>query len=153
MGYLGTKPSNSPLTSELIPDGIIATSDIATNAVTSDKITSNAVTEAKLASGLYTAKAWVNFNGTGTVAIRASGNVSSITDIGVGRYQVNFTNAFADTNYAAVFGAGETSGGGSDFNYGVDSAQITTSSIRATYFTSSGAAFADTPYYTVACFR
>jgi hypothetical protein len=46
------------------------------------------------------AKAWVNFNGTGTVAIRASYNVSSITDNGTGDYTVNFTNAFADTNYS-----------------------------------------------------
>ncbi len=44
--------------------------------------------------------AWVNFNGTGTPGIRASGNVSSITDNGVGDYTVNFSNAFADTNYA-----------------------------------------------------
>ena len=44
-------------------------------------------------------KAWVNFNGTGTVAIRASFNVSSITDNGVGNYRVNFTNAVADINY------------------------------------------------------
>lgn len=100
-----------------------------------------------------TAKAWVNFNGTGTVAIRASFNVSSITDIGVGRYQINFTNSFADTNYVVVLGAGNTDGGGSDFNYGVDTATITTSSIRATYFTSSGAAFADTAFYSVTCFR
>jgi len=48
------------------------------------------------------AKAWVNFNGTGTVAIRASYNVSSITDNGTGDYTVNFTNAFADANYSAV---------------------------------------------------
>jgi len=48
------------------------------------------------------AKAWVNFNGTGTVAIRASYNVSSITDNGTGDYTVNFTNAFADTSYSAV---------------------------------------------------
>jgi hypothetical protein len=48
------------------------------------------------------AKAWVNFNGTGTVAIRASYNVSSITDDGTGQYTVNFTNAFADANYAVV---------------------------------------------------
>ena len=48
------------------------------------------------------AKAWVNFNGQGTVAIRASYNVSSITDLGAGSYAVNFTNAFADANYAVV---------------------------------------------------
>lgn len=47
-----------------------------------------------------TAAAWVNFNGTGTVAIRAAYNVSSITDNGVGDYTVNFTTALADANYA-----------------------------------------------------
>lgn len=47
-------------------------------------------------------RAWVNFNGTGTVAIRASFNVSSITDNGTGDYTVNFTTALADTNYSAV---------------------------------------------------
>ena len=51
---------------------------------------------------VYTAKAWVNFNGTGTVAIRASGNVSSITDNGTGDYTVNFTVAMADANYSGV---------------------------------------------------
>lgn len=45
-------------------------------------------------------KAWVNFNGTGTVAIRAAFNVSSITDNGTGDYTVNFTNALVDANYA-----------------------------------------------------
>lgn len=52
----------------------------------------------------YLAKAWVNFNGTGTVAIRAAGNVSSITDNGVGDYTVNFTNALADANYSIATG-------------------------------------------------
>lgn len=56
---------------------------------------------------VYTAKAWVNFNGTGTVAIRASGNVSSITDNGTGDYTVNFTNALTDTNYSAQYSIGE----------------------------------------------
>lgn len=50
------------------------------------------------------AKAWVNFNGTGTVAIRASFNVSSITDNGAGDYTLNFTSALADANYAVAFG-------------------------------------------------
>jgi hypothetical protein len=48
------------------------------------------------------AKAWVNFNGTGTVAIRASYNVSSITDNGAGNYTVNFTTAFSNTNYSPI---------------------------------------------------
>jgi hypothetical protein len=50
----------------------------------------------------YMARAWVNFDGTGTVAIRASGNVSSITDNGVGNYTVNFTTAMPDVNYSAI---------------------------------------------------
>lgn len=45
-------------------------------------------------------RAWVNFNGTSTVAIRASFNVSSITDNGTGDYTINFTNALPDANYA-----------------------------------------------------
>jgi uncharacterized protein (AIM24 family) len=49
----------------------------------------------------YGCRAWVNFNGTGTPAIRASGNVSSITDNGTGNYTVNFTTAMPDVNYAA----------------------------------------------------
>lgn len=48
------------------------------------------------------AKAWVNFNGTGTVAIRAQLNVSSITDNGTGDYTVNFSSALTDANYAAT---------------------------------------------------
>jgi hypothetical protein len=54
----------------------------------------------------YGCRAWVNFNGTGTVAIRASGNVTSITDNGTGDYTVNFTNAMPDANYNLVGSAG-----------------------------------------------
>jgi hypothetical protein len=54
------------------------------------------------AAPLYACRAWVNFNGTGTVAIRASGNVSSITDNGVGLYTINFTTAMPDVNYATM---------------------------------------------------
>ena len=57
---------------------------------------------------IYACRAWVNFNGTGTVAIRASGNVSSITDNGVGDYTVNFTTAMVDANYSCVPMAKET---------------------------------------------
>jgi hypothetical protein len=52
------------------------------------------------------ARAWVNFNGTGTVAIRASNNVSSITDNGTGNYIVNFTTAMPDENYVVSLGSG-----------------------------------------------
>ena len=53
----------------------------------------------------YSCRAWVNFNGTGTVAIRGSGNVSSITDNGTGDYTINFTNAMPDANYNVVASA------------------------------------------------
>ena len=56
-----------------------------------------------------TAKAWVNFNGTGTVAIRRAFNVSSITDNGTGDYTVNFTTAMVDANYSVVF-SGQSDG-------------------------------------------
>lgn len=49
-----------------------------------------------------TAKAWVNFNGTGTVAIREQFNVSSITDNGTGQYSVNFLSAMPNTNYSVT---------------------------------------------------
>jgi len=75
--------------------------------LTSPTLTTPTINSAQIAtvSGtapLYMARAWVNFNGTGTVAIRGSGNVSSITDNGTGAYTVNFTTAMSDANYSAV---------------------------------------------------
>lgn len=79
----------------------------------------------------YGTRAWVNFNGTGTPAIRASANVSSITDNGVGDYTVNFTSAMPDVNYAVLSGSGTNSdpGGGSGWNLTVrsPSTNLTTS--------------------------
>jgi len=63
---------------------------------------------------VYACRAWVNFNGTGTVAIRASGNVSSITDNGTGDYTVNFTTAMQDANYSASISGGEPGNIGDD---------------------------------------
>lgn len=62
----------------------------------------------------YGCRAWVNFNGTGTVAIIGSGNVSSITDNGTGDYTVNFTTAMPDANYATNLSIGSVTGGSSD---------------------------------------
>jgi len=104
-------------------------------------------------------RAWVNFNGTGTVAIRASFNVSSITDNGVGQYTVNFTNAFSDTNYLTVCSAGVDRNGNS-FNawFGADITTTpsyvnkTTSAVRvATMSGTSGNL--DTIDFNVAVFR
>jgi len=92
-----------------------------TGAVTTAKIADANVTPAKISTGgpswtsggdlsfnsgygsaatAYGCRAWVNFNGTGTVFIRASGNVTSITDNGTGDFTVNFTNAMPDANYS-----------------------------------------------------
>lgn len=57
-------------------------------------------------SNSNTCRAWVNFNGTSTVAIRADFNVTSITDNGTGDYTVNFTNAMPDANYSFVATSG-----------------------------------------------
>jgi len=91
-----------------LPDASIVADDLASNAVTTAKVADANITAAKLdgaqsgSAPIYGARAWVNFNGTGTVAIRASGNVSSITDNGPGDYTVNFTTALADANFCAV---------------------------------------------------
>lgn len=68
---------------------------------------------------IYACRAWVNFNGTGTVAIRASGNVSSITDNGVGDYTINFTTALPDANYSVASLAGNTDASPSNAPIGI----------------------------------
>jgi hypothetical protein len=84
------------------------------------------------AATAYGCRAWVNFNGTGTVAIRDSGNVSSITDNGTGDYTVNFTTALVDVNYSALTGGTRDSDsaavnfGTASFNYLVGSVRIST---------------------------
>jgi hypothetical protein len=81
---------------------LASTLDLSSKTVT---LATNAVDQLSTASGSapsYSARAWVNFNGTGTVAIRDSGNVTSITDNGTGNYTVNFTTAMPDANYSCV---------------------------------------------------
>jgi hypothetical protein len=62
------------------------------------------------ASNSNTVRAWVNFNGTGTVAINADFNVASITDSGVGLYTINFVNPMVDANYSVATSLTTTSG-------------------------------------------
>jgi len=62
---------------------------------------------------VYGCRAWVNFDGTGTVSIRESGNVSSITDNGTGKYQVNFASTMPDASYSASVSGRRSDGGGS----------------------------------------
>lgn len=79
---------------------------------------------------VYAARAWVNFNGTGTVAIRASGNVSSITDNGTGDYTVNFTTAMPDVNYSWAIG---------DNGWGIAWNEVTMSTTQMRFRHASGA--------------
>ena len=100
----------------------------------------------------YGCRAWVNFNGTGTVAIRASGNVSSITDNGTGDYTVNFTTAMADANYS-VCGSNVGSVNSNYFSF-VSSANVavTSSSARINLAHTSGSPY-DQTQINVAIFR
>jgi hypothetical protein len=97
---------------------------------------------------VYTAKAWVNFNGTGTVAIRASGNVSSITDNGSGDYTLNFTTALADANFAISGIAGET--GGTEV---IEVLSRTTSSVRIADYASENGGNKDSTLVCLIIFR
>ena len=97
-------------------------------------------------------KAWVNFNGTGTVAIRDSFNVSSITDNGTGDYTVNFTNAMSDANYS-ISGctSNDATGSTTNINNNTDRGNQTTSAVNIKTGNDTGAIH-DVLYITVHIF-
>lgn len=138
----------SGLVSGGLPDGSIATADIADAAITAAKMSGGQSGSAPV----YAARAWVNFNGTGTVAIRASGNVSSITDNGTGDYTVNFATAMPDANYSAT-GSGTTPAVSAPVViFGWATAQ-TASAIRLGCYQYNGPALVDQSFLSVAIFR
>ena len=100
------KVSDANITTAKIADANVTTAKILDASVTTAKIADASITPAKLngaqsgSAPVYAARAWVNFRGTGTVTIRASGNVSSIGDNGIGNFTVNFTTAMPDADYA-----------------------------------------------------
>jgi len=96
---------------------------------------------------LYMCRAWVNFNGNGTVTINGSGNVSSITDGGIGTYTVNFTAAIVDANYSSLMTIGTNS------NRGVASDSASTSSIGLRSYITSTGGLEDQPRVCVSIFR
>ena len=100
----------------------------------------------------YGCRAWVNFNGTGTVAIRASGNVTSITDNGTGDYTVNLTNAMPDSNGTVAGSAVETVGSYSGGQRVVSASFASSSTIRAGVNFQNGGP-TDCPFVGVAIFR
>jgi hypothetical protein len=103
------------------------------------------------AATAYGCRAWVNFNGTGTAAIRASGNVTSITDNGTGDYTVNFTTAMPDANYSVTSMAGGTSSIG--WSRLADTPAPTTSAYRLYVANANGSALADAAFVNVHFFR
>jgi hypothetical protein len=118
-------------------------------ALTSDITVPASLSTASGSAPSYSARAWVNFNGTGTVAIRASGNVSSITDNGTGNYTVNFSTSMPDTNYSANVSVSRTGD-----NTNVPVRQFVTYAVGSLRFlTGDGSAGADMNFVNVAIFR
>ena len=125
--------------------GLVSASDTAQGIVelatsaeaTAGTDTTRAITPSTLRNGfnasgsapVYACRAWVNFNGTGTPAIRASGNVSSITDNGAGDYTINFTTAMSDANFAAIASCSDDASG-SNIPGSVSIVSQTTSTVR-----------------------
>ena len=96
------------------------------------------------------AKAWVNFNGTGTVSIRDNFNVSSITDSGTGVYTANFSSAMSNNDYASVVSTGNNDKG----RYGImiDSDDKTTSACKIFGFQTSTGSSLDSEEVSLAIF-
>jgi hypothetical protein len=154
------------VTTRAIDDSQVTTAKLADGAITTVKIADASITPAKLSGAqsgsapIYGARAWVNFNGTGTVAIRASGNVSSITDGGTGVYTVNFTTAMPDTNYSVTVTARRIDANNANFSAtlkGTTSANtnypLSTGSCDVICGTPSNNAFVDSDVYCVTVFR
>ena len=144
--------------------GLTDTQTLTNKTLTSPTLTTPNINSAQFAtvSGsapIYPCRSWVNFNGTGTVAIRASGNVTSITDNGTGDYTVNFTTALSDANYSVVFGivgqaANDVRNGIVIYgSYAGGATTKTTSALRINTGSTSSAAVFDVADINVAIFR
>lgn len=159
VGQSVTATNNFTLYQPSTPDGTVRLGVGNTGATTADVASFNSSGVFAFNSGYgsaaiaYGCRAWVNFNGTGTVAIRASGNVSSITDNGTGDYTVNFTTALVDANYSTNV-TGDV-GGVADFAVGCtrDSSTVRTTSLVRISIGTTGGASADSNVVAVAIFR
>ena len=101
----------------------------------------------------YGVRAWVNFNGTGTPSIRASGNVSSITDNGTGNFTVNFSTAMPDANYSVAGMASDTGGVGNRGLVALYRGVAAPSTSSFTIFTFTDSTQTDNTYVYVSVFR
>lgn len=127
-----------------LPDGCVTGDDIANSTIPAAKL--GTTEQGQLC------KAWVNFDGTGTVAIRASYNVSSITDNGPGNYTINMTTALADANYCVTFGAPRFNPGNNQWVFQEDYNTARTRSAFRMWTNQLGSSF-DSDYVQVAVFR
>lgn len=136
-----------------------STTGNAATATTASSCSGNSATATALstASGSapsYSARAWVNFNGTGTIGanqtIRASGNVSSVFKNGTGDYTINFATAMPDANYVVSMSGGLNSSNFSSSNYRGD---LSSSSAARVTYGFNNTSFQDVVYYSVSIFR
>ena len=143
-----TLPDSSGTLLTSVLQSNIAASNSPTNgyALTAQSGNTGGLTWAAMASGAGTVEAWVNFNGQGTVAIRADGNVSSITDGGTGNYTTNFSNNLSSANYSLT---GFASFNTANTPYGIMSMpsnySITTSSVQTFTVNSTTVSAIDSP--------
>ncbi len=150
-------PNSSTSRAITLPDAsteLVGTNTVQTltnKSIDSSQLTGNVAPE-RLSSAFnatgsapyYACRSWVNFNGTGTVAIRAAGNVTSITDNGVGDYTVNFTTPMPDENYSALgTGSNNFSGYPPDF----DLVTLLPGSVRFLTRATGGSVVAQDPVY------
>jgi hypothetical protein len=158
-------PATSTNRTITIPDatttlvGTDATQTLTNKTLTTPNIDSAQFATVSGTAPLYACRAWVNFDGTGVVAIRASGNVSSITDNGTGDYTVNFTTAMPDANYSINGNVQGNIGTNNPPTVSINSSNAsnwtnqapTTSAFR--FVTAQGATSFDSVYVNVAIFR
>jgi hypothetical protein len=155
VGQSATATNNFTLYQPATPDGTVRLGVGNSGATSADAVIVDNAGLFKFNSGYgsaataYGCRAWVNFDGTGTVAIRASGNVTSITDNSTGNYTVNFTTALVDANYGVGLGIQKQTSGVAGLSRNISS---TTSAYR--FFTTDGSGTAlDVEYLNVAIFR
>ena len=99
----------------------------------------------------FRCRAWINFNGTGTIAIRGSGNISGISDLATGRYEVNLSKNMANVDYAIV-ATGNVNGSDVDTGRAARATHFYTSGVKLICGSTGGSA-EDWEYVSVVFFR
>jgi len=138
--------------SKISQAGLDAPLSLTSPTLTTPNIDSAQIPTVSGTAPLYMCRAWVNFNGTGTVAIRGSANVSSITDVATGQYAVNFSTAMVDANYCTNVTGTHNSGVYVAWGAIANATPPTTSAVRVD-FNANGGALTDVQFAQVSVFR